>query len=167
MPDVMQFLGQGLVYAALAAGVGFLSSSPDFRQFPEGQAQIKLSFRHGGNRVEDCRRLTSQEIAQLPAKERRPNTCNRERVAVVVRLLMDGNVLYDETLRPTGLSGDGPAETYQKFIVPAGPHRIEAYLRDSKRTDGFDYHRIMEVNLKPLQSLAIDFKADQNGFLIR
>jgi hypothetical protein len=167
MPSLAHYLGQAAVYALTAILVGYLSSSPSYRQFPQDQAQIKLSFRHGGSRLEDCRRLTPQEIAELPAKERRPSTCTGERLPVTVRLVLDGTILLDEVLPPTGLSGDGPAEAYRKFVVPAGPHRLEAYLRDSKRAEGFDYARVVDVNLAPLQSMAIDFRADQGGFLIR
>lgn len=167
MPSAASFLGQGVFYALCALGTGYLSVSPGYRQFPEDMAQIKLSFRHGANRVEDCRKLTSEEIAKLPANERRPNTCARERIALAVRVLIDGQVLFEDVLQPTGLSGDGPAEVYRKFAVPAGHHRIEAYLRDSKRAEGYDYEKRIGIELVPQQSVAIDFKADQGGFLIR
>ena len=49
----------------------------------------------------------------------------------------------------------------------AGPHRIEARLRDSKREQGYDFESAADVDLAPLQNLAIDFKADQGGFLFR
>ncbi len=167
MPSIAGILGQGVVYALCAAAVGYLSASPVYRQFPDDSAQIKLSFRHGASRVEDCKRLTPEEIAKLPANERRPNTCARERMAITVRLLVDGAVLFDEVLQPTGLSGDGPAEAYRKFMVPAGKHRLEAQLRDSKRSEGYDYEKTIDLDLVPQQSVAIDFKADQGGFLLR
>ncbi len=69
------------------------------------------------------------------------------------------------TLQATGLSRDGPARTYRKFIVAAGPHTITARLRDSKRTSGFDYQASRQIELRPFQNLAIDFKADAGGFL--
>lgn len=167
MPDVAKYAGQAVFYALIAVVIGYLSASPAYRQFPDGMAQIKLSFRHGGNRVEDCRKLTPEEIAKLPEKEKRPNTCSRERIPIVMKLVVDGQPLYDAVLRPTGLSSDGPAETYRKFIVAAGHHKIDAFLRDSKREDGYDYSKTIELDLQPMQSVAIDFMADQGGFLIR
>lgn len=167
MPSVTQYVGQGAVVAIVAAAVGYFSSAPAYHQVPDGVAQIKLSFRHGGERVEDCRRLTPEEIAKLPPLERRPNTCSRERLPVAVRIDVDGSLLYEEVLQPTGLSGDGPSETYRKFLVPAGQHHIAAWLRDSKRADGHDFEAEIDVDLKPHQNLAIDFKADQGGFLFR
>jgi hypothetical protein len=163
----VQCLGQFAVLAAVAAGVGYLSAAPVYHQVPDGLAQIKLSFRHGGERVEDCRKLSPEEIAKLPPKERRPNTCSRQRLPVSVKIEIDGKPLYQAVLPPSGLSGDGPSETYRKFLVPAGPHHITAQLRDSKRQQGFDFENAIDVDLAPFQNLAIDFKADQGGFLFR
>ena len=78
-------------------------------------AQIKISFRHGGTRLEDCRRLTPEEIAKLPANKRRANTCARERIPVAVEISVDGTVAYQRRASTAGLSGDGPSETYDKF----------------------------------------------------
>lgn len=168
MRELLRYAGQAAVYAVAAAFVAYFSAAPAYRQVPDGMAQIKLSFRHGAARVVNCRRLTSKEIAALPQRERRPNNCTRERAAIVVRIAIDGRTVYDAVLQPTGLSGDGPAEAYEKFLVPAGRHHLEARMRDSKRTDdGFDYEKVVDVELAPFQNLAIDFKADQGGFLLR
>ncbi len=167
MHKVMRYAGQGLFFALVAAFVGYFSSKPTYRQMSDGMAQIKLSFAHGAARKIDCRRLSSKEIALLPAKDRRPNTCARERIPLHVRLTVDGEILYEEELPPSGLSSDGAARTYQKFVVPAGAHVIVAQLRDSKRAVGFDYETTHRTTLSPLQNLAIDFKADTGGFLFR
>jgi hypothetical protein len=167
MLNPLKYLAQALVFAVAAVFIGYFSASPVYRQLPEGMAQIKLSFRHGAARVEDCRKLTPKEIAKLPANERRPNTCTRERMPITVEIRLDGQPLYAAVLEPTGLSRDGPAETYRKFIVPAGRHRFEARLRDSKRTEGFDFETVKDIDLVPHQNLAVDFKADQGGFLFR
>ena len=167
MPSPVQYAGQAVVFALAAGVTGYFAANPVYRQTPEGMAQIKLGFTHGGTRQVECRRLTSQEIAKLPPRERRPNTCARQRIAMQVELSIDGEVIYAERLEPGGLWGDGPARTYQKFLVDAGPHRITARLRDSKREEGFDYEGTRTVTLAPEQSLAIDFKADAGGFQFR
>ena len=167
MPDVLKYAGQVLILACLMAFVGYFSSNPVYHQAPEGTAQIKLSFAHGAARKVDCRKLTSKEIAKLPAKERRPNTCARERIPIHVQLTLNGELLYEDHLQATGLSSDGPARTYKKFAVPVGSHTITARLTDSKRDSGFDYEATHEVTLKEFQNLAIDFKADAGGFQFR
>jgi hypothetical protein len=167
MPSVFRYAGQVLFYAAVVGGIGYFSSSPAYQDAPDGMAQIKLSFRHGGQRVEDCRKLTPEEIQKLPPNERRPNTCSRQRVPIVVELKLDGKLLYAAVLPPSGLSGDGPSQTYAKFLVPAGRHAFEARLRDSKREAGYDYETVTGIDLAPYQSLAVDFEADRGGFLLR
>jgi acetyl esterase/lipase len=167
MPDALRYAAQALFYAGFAAAIGVFASWPVYYQAPPGSAQIKLSFNHGGARVEECRKLTAEELAKLPSAQRRPVNCSRERLPVVIRLTIDGKPLYDAVLQPSGLSRDGQARAYEKFIVPAGKHVIEARLRDSKRSEGFDYESRFEAELAPWQNLAIDFKAEQGGFLFR
>ena len=167
MLSPLKYIGQAAVFGAAALFVGYFSAAPAYHQVPDGMAQIKLSFRHGGTRLADCRRLTPEEIAKLPPTERRPNTCTRERIPITVEIKLDGQPIYSAVLQPTGLSRDGPAETYRKFIAAAGHHRIEARLRDSKRTDGFDFETVKDIELAPFQNLAVDFKSDQGGFLFR
>ncbi len=167
MRDFFRYAGQFVFLVLAMVFIGYFSSQPAYQQFPDGMAQIKMSFAHGGARKIDCRKLTSAEIAKLPANERRPNNCTRERIAVLVQLSLDGELLYDDLLEATGLSKDGPSRTYRKLIVPAGPHTITARLRDTKRTTGFDYETTHEVVLKPFQNLAVDFKADTGGFSFR
>ena len=167
MVKVLQYAGQAVVYAAVAVLIGYFASRPLYQQFPDGQAQIKLSFAHGAARVRDCRRLTPQEIAKLPPNERRPNTCDRARVTVRVQLDLDGKIIYDADLPPTGLAGDGPARVYRKFAVPPGRHVLIARLRDGRDTAGFNYETRQEIELAPGQNLAVDFKSDIGGFIFQ
>ena len=44
---------------------------------------------------------------------------------------------------------------------------LEAKLRETGRAEGGDYKRNVDIDLKPLQNLAIDFRAETGGFLIR
>jgi hypothetical protein len=167
MAKPLQYAGQFVFLAALMAVIGYFSTKPSYHRVPDGMAQIKLSLAHGGARKVDCRRLTSKEIAALPANERRPNTCSRERIAVRVQLSLDGEIIYDELLSATGLTNDGPARAYTKLLVPAGEHNVVVRMRDSKRTEGFDYETRRRFVLQPYQNLAIDFRADAGGFIFR
>lgn len=164
MPRVLKYVGQGAVYALIAVLFGVFSDSPTYRHFPEGMAQLTLSVTHSGKHKGDCRRLTSAEIAKLPRGERKPMDCSRERLPVVVELLLDGEVLLSRSVPPTGLFSDGPSQVYANFTVPAGPHALVARLRDSDRAEGFDYERAAEVELAPGRRLAIEFRQEQGGF---
>lgn len=167
MLEVSRYGGQILFYALVASAIGYFSSRPFHVGIAENSAQIKLSFSHGAERTEACRRLTYEEIMKLKRSERRPNTCARERTSVHTQLLLDENLIYDAVLQPTGIWSDGPARTYQKFTVPVGRHTVEARMRDSMRAEGFDYSNRTTLDLKPGQSLAVDFSADAGGFVFR
>ena len=103
----------------------------------------------------------------VPPKERRPHDCARERIPALIQIIVDGRTLYEAQLEPTGIARDGPMRVYRRFAVSPGRHEIVARLRDSKRAEGFDYERAAIVDLKPLQNLAVDFKADAGGFTFR
>ena len=166
MARPLGYVGQGAVYLLLALGIGYFSDRPAHTHFPPDMALIKLSFAHGANK-EECRRRTDEELARLPANMRRPLVCSRERLPVIVELLLDGEPLYHAVLPPTGLAGDGPSRAYQRFAVTPGRHELSAGLRDTDRGQGFDYERTEVVELAPGQSLAIDFRPELGGFVFR
>jgi hypothetical protein len=167
MPSPLQWAGQALFYAAAGLLTAGFATWPTWRQHPVELAQIKISFAHGGARQVDCRKLTAEEIARLPPRERRPNDCARGRVPLRFELLLDDRSLFHSELRPTGVASDGPARVYEKVSVPAGRHTIEARLADSGRAEGWDWKSRVEVELQPLQNLSIDFAPDRGGFVVR
>jgi len=164
MSKVLRYLGQAIVYAAIAVLLAYFADSPSYQRLPDGHALVKLSFAHGADRKGGCRQLSREELAKLPPNMRMARSCPRERLPVVVELELDGDMIFAETLPPTGLHGDGPSQTYQRINVPAGRHRFVARLRDTDREEGFDYVQETEVDLKPGQNFAIDFNAAKGGF---
>lgn len=164
MISPLRILGQAAGYAAFAALIGYFSASPSYTYLDPGKAQIKMSFSHAAKPKGECRRRTAEEIAALPPNMRRPFDCPRERLPVLLELVLDGTVLMRESLPPAGLSGDGPSSVYRRFAVTAGQHRLVARLRDSARAEGFDYEREAEIDLVPGQNFVVDFRAEVGGF---
>ncbi len=165
MPRPLQFLGQGVVYLVIALLFGLFSDWPRFTFFPADQAQIMLSFAHGAQRKGECRKLTAEELDELAPNMRRPEICPRERLPVLVELTLDDQPLYRESLPPSGLSGDGPSQVHRRFVVAPGSHRITVRLRDSARSEGFDYERSETIALRERQNFVIDFRSDRGGFV--
>ncbi len=161
----LRYVGQAAIYAAIALLLGYFAQSPRYAAFPDDMAQIKLSFAHGAHPKGECRRLTQEELEKLPPNMRKPVDCPRQRLPLLVELLIDGELLYRASVEPTGLSGDGPSRVYERFAVAPGGHRVTARLRDTARKEGFDYEHTEEVLLQPGQNLAIDFRAETGGFL--
>ena len=165
MVKALKYAGQGVVYALIALLFGVFSDSPRYVHAPPDQAQIMLSFTHGGQRKGECRRLNAEELAELAPNMRRAQVCPRERLPLLVELTLDGRTLFTADLPPSGLSGDGPSQVHRRFIVPPGSHRLTVRLRDSARSEGFDYERSEDIVLKERQNFVVDFRADAGGFV--
>ena len=117
MNSLFGFAGQGLFFAIAAAITGYLSATPVYHQVPDGMAQIKLLIKHGGVRVEDCRRLTTEELAKLPSTERRPIDCSRERSPVEIELVVDGDAGLRALQLPAGEAViDFPVQKRSKIV---------------------------------------------------
>jgi hypothetical protein len=166
MPRMLQYSMQALFYLAIAAVIGVFSLWPPVVHFPAEQAQIKLSFAHGAARKEECRQRTAEELQQLAPNMRKKMDCPRERLPVWIEILVDGKPVYEASLPPAGLSGDGPSRVYTRFTVPAGSRHLQVRLRDSARTQGYDYELDKVIELKPQQNLAVDFRQDMGGFIL-
>ena len=166
MSAPVRFIGQAIVYGAITAVIGYFSTWPLYRPVRAGEAQIKIALVHGGGRL-GCRERTSDELAKLAPNMRKKLDCPRERIPLVLELDLDGQPLYHVTLAPGGLSKDGPSRLYERFAVTAGAHTLAVRMRDSGRLEGFDYERSFDVDLAVGRSLAIDFRAETGGFIVR
>jgi hypothetical protein len=155
------------VVTALAAGVAVLADWPRYRQIPPESAVVKLSFTHGSNRQAECRRRTAEELARLPPNMRKPLECPRRRGSVYVELDLDGQRVYQASLPPSGISGDGPSRVYQRFVVSAGAHTLAVRMRDTPRPEGFDYAKSAAIVLAPEDNFVVDFGAEASGFVFR
>ncbi|MBL8670087.1 MAG: hypothetical protein JNK11_05495 [Alphaproteobacteria bacterium] len=167
MARVLRWLGQAVAYGLTALLIGYLADSPPYVHLAPDRALIKLAFAHGAVRNEGCRRRTAEELERLAPNMRRQVVCPRTRVPVLIELELDGRILHRASLPPTGLSGDGPSRIYERFPVAPGRHRIVARLNDTGRAAGFDYERAADVDLRPGQSFAVDFRAEAGGLVFR
>ncbi|MDO8312347.1 MAG: hypothetical protein Q7T25_10430 [Sideroxyarcus sp.] len=167
MTKPLQYMAQGLFYAAFAAVIGFFSTYPEYTHLPPDETLIKLSFRHAGQLKGECRELTLEELAKLPAYKRKgTKECPRERADVVVELEMDGKQLYHEVLRPAGWAHSSNSNIYRRIPVKAGFHTLKARLRDHAGDD-FNYMHEETVNLVPGRIMVIDFNAATGGFIFK
>jgi hypothetical protein len=164
--QLLRYAGQALAYAAFAGVIGYFSTSPAYVHFPADQALIRLSLRHAGQLKDKCRERSDAELAQLAPNMRTRLDCTRGRSPVVVRLVMDGKALYEETLQPSGLSHDGASTLYRRIPVATGRHELVATLNDNGGS-GATYANKATLTLLPAQVLVIDFKAGADGFLFK
>lgn len=165
MKNWRAWLGQGLLYGLFALFIGVFSGWPPYQALPAGQAVLKVSFIHHGQRVAPCRAYTPEELAKLPPNMRQPMKCERERSPVAIEVDLDGATIYRQVAPPAGLSRDGASSVYHRLAIPAGEHRITVRLRDSTRP-AFDYTRDTTVHLREAQVLVIDFDAQKGGITL-
>lgn len=163
----LRLAGQFAVIAALFAAVAAIANWPVYRQIPRGAALVTLTFVHRADRKTECRRLTAQEIQKLAPNMRRAQECPRNRLPIYVELDLDGRRLFQASLAPTGIAGDGPAKVYERFVVPAGKYDIAVRMRDTPRQDGFDHERRENVTLAADQMFVIDFPPESSDFVFR
>ena len=164
----MNKLLQVLLYGAFAGVVGYFSLDPDYRYAEPELAQIKLSLSHAADRVEECVKLTPQEINERALRGEPPtNDCARERLPLTVELVIDGESRLVITAEPSGLWNDGPSSVYERLSIPAGTHEIRARLRDTARSEGWDYEQTAMVTLEPGRYFTITFRSEAGGFEFR
>ena len=164
MKRVPRCMIRAAMFAAFMAPVGYFSTSPVYSPLTPGEAVIKLSFAHQGRVAGECRQRSAEELAKLPPNMRAPLDCARRRAPVRVQLEIDGSLRLDRSIAPSGLSGDGASYLYERFVVPAGEHRLQVRLGDRSDGEGFDYQRSDTVRLRERQVLVIDFDAQHGGF---
>ncbi len=160
------YFGQAAVYAAFVLLIGFFSTSPTYSRVDEGFAIVKLSLRHSGQLIGECRTLTDEELQRLPPNMRQARVCPRERSSIEVQLLFDGQEVYHQVVEPAGLKNDGRAKLYHRFTVKAGDHEITTKLKDHRDLDDYNFQESKMVNLKSGGVLVIDFDPDKQQFII-
>lgn len=164
MNPASRWLLQALAYGIFLAPVAYFSNQPVMRFLGEDQAVLRLVFSHAGAPVSECRTLSQEELNELPPNMRRPTECPRERVPLFVTMRLDGETLFEASLPPSGIWGDGQTTVNREFEVPAGTHQIEIGMRDSRRESGLDYRMTRTVAIDPRDNLVIGFDPNTGGF---
>ena len=167
MRSAVRLVLQVLTYAALAALLGYFATLPPYQYADGRQASVKVSLSHAAQRIKPCKQLTPEEIAALAANMRRTEACERERLPLILELDIDGETVLALTAEPSGLWNDGPSSIYERFEIAPGEHVVAARLRDTARTEGWDYSKTATVDLEPGRYFTITFKRETGGFNFR
>ena len=154
-----------VAFAAFAIVVGYFSASPRYHHLAPDQAMIRLSISQPGQPVGNCRTLTEGEVAARAPNMRKSEECPRERSPLSIRLAVDGTVVYEDVIPPSGLRQDGSSAVYRRYPVTAGSHRIEAAVNDDARIPGYAFKRAATVVLEPGQLLTVDFDRERGGLV--
>lgn len=162
----MKYLLQAVAFAAFAAFVGLLSVWPSYSMLAPQEAILSLSFSHAGQRIGECRRLTQEELDELPPNMRKPADCPRERHPIQVSLIVDGRTLYAETVLPSGLWQDGKSNVYERLKIQSGTHNLRVAMNDSGSTAKADYEKTLQLDISPAQNVLISFDGLNGEFTV-
>jgi quinol-cytochrome oxidoreductase complex cytochrome b subunit len=153
------------LYAAFGGLLALFAQRPAYAPVPPGDALLQLSIAHPGARLEPCRALSEAELAALPPNMRAPLDCPRARSPVRITLALDGRVLLDETVPPSGIARDGASTLYRRIAVPAGAHRLRVTVDDDLRRPG-QSEREQAIDLAAGRVLSIDFRPHHGGIVL-
>lgn len=161
----IRYLLQAINYTVFMGLIWFFATQPSFQILAEDEAVITIAFAHAGKIREPCRKLSYEELAELPPNMRKPEECPRERSPVTIEILLDSEPLYSESLAPAGLFGDGGVDVYYSKKIPAGEHHLTLKMNDSVRIKGFNHSLEQQVNIDPAKILLVEFDP-RHGFII-
>lgn len=167
MNRALNWVGQAVLYGAFALALGVLSRWPAYHPLAPDTAEVKVSFLHYGQRLQECRPYTDAEKAKMAPNMRRAMKCGRERSPVHIEVDIDGQPMVSHTAKPSGLSHDGASTMYRRLDVPAGERRITVRFQD-KLSDAASLKTVEKtVALKPAQVLVIDYDQEKGGVVFQ
>ncbi|MCF6210745.1 MAG: hypothetical protein L3J88_04005 [Gammaproteobacteria bacterium] len=162
--QIFQYLGQAFWYLLFIAFIGYFSTSPAYTFMEPDQSLIKLAFNHSGKLKLACREFTAEEQAAKPKHMRIKFDCPRERSPVYVIMKIDGKLIFEKTIRPSGFAKDLSSPLYERISLKTGQYHLYLGMRDHVDTEGLDYEFDGSVTLAASQILVIGFDSEYNEF---
>jgi hypothetical protein len=162
----IRYVLQAINYSVFMAIIWYFATAPSVRLIGANEAKITIAFAHAGQLREACRRLSQEELNELPPNMRKIEDCPRERSPVTIEVLLDGEPLYNALLQPPGLFGDGGVDVFYSAKIPAGDHHLSLKMNDSVRIEGFNHSFEQQVSVDPAQILLVGFEP-RHGFVIK
>jgi hypothetical protein len=114
----------GAVSALLIAVIGWGSRAP-YQAAAGDHALLRLSWRMRGERSENCRDRTAQELEALPVHMRTPRVCERApQIPYRLVVAIDGGKPDTTLTLPAGAKHDRPIYVLRDSALSPGPHHV-------------------------------------------
>jgi hypothetical protein len=107
----------------LTAGIGALSRVP-YEADSADHALLRLAWRVRGARVEECRRLTPEELERTPPHMRRDEVCEGRVLPYRLIVTVDGQLVVDDSVHAAGARADRPLYVSRDVPVTPGTRRL-------------------------------------------
>jgi len=121
-PAVRRALAWGFAAVVTLAIVG-LSRVP-YAEERTGDGELRLAWRFRSDRMRQCRTLTAEELAKLPAHMRQAEDCRRALRPYRLEITVDGGPASDDTIRARGAESDRPLFVFRRIRLRPGPHGV-------------------------------------------
>lgn len=167
MPKLMRYPLQIFNYFLFMLVVWYFSFQPTYHHLEPGQAAITVAFAHTTQHKVECRKRTAEELAALAPNMRNPMDCPRERSPLYIKIDLDDQTIFEETMTAPGLSGDRSIDMYRKVKVNSGRHHLQLYLNDNARVKDYTHTFDDTVDILPGQLLVVGFNREQGGFYLK
>ena len=126
--------------AAIATTIVFVAvaraSSAPLPMRGAGSARVRLSWSARPERIERCRTLSAQELAEREAHMRQRVECDGRFATYTLRVDADGRLLTEMLAKGAGLRHDRPLYVLREVDLTPGQHRLQISFRRRERTDG-------------------------------
>jgi hypothetical protein len=155
--NVLKRVLQVLVISLMLAAIGYFADSPAYRVLDDIETEIKLVVRHSGKLIGECTAYSPEEIAEQAANMRRALSCPREKSPLLVELLIGDEVIYENTVHPSGIHSDGVIALYKNFHVPKGTASIELRVKDRASAEEYSHRMREDLQLTSASILVVEF----------
>jgi hypothetical protein len=109
-----------LVAVGATAALGGLSRVP-YQSDRSASAVLRLAWRARGIRIEECRQLTEEELANLRL------------IPYRLTVEVDGTTMVNTEIRPAGAREDRPLYVFQDLRLDPGPHDVSVvFVREGE-----------------------------------
>jgi hypothetical protein len=116
-------IGAALAVAAIAAG----SATPVGLASVDG-ARVRVSWTARPERIETCRALSDEELAQRPEHMRQRMECEGGFATYALDVAVDGRRLGESVVKGGGVRNDRPIHYLQEFEVEPGEREVQLTL---------------------------------------
>lgn len=106
-----------LLFIGALSRVGYMSGT-------RSDALLRLSWRTRGEAVKQCRKLTEEELEELPAHMRTPEVCTGRVASYQLDLSVDDRAFQPMRLRAAGAHADRPIYVFRELGLKPGEHNI-------------------------------------------
>ena len=153
-----------LVTGVAVFALGALSRVP-YTPADAGHGVLRLSWRVRGERVQECRRLTPEELEALPLHMRRPEVCEGRIAPYRLRVAIDGSVVEDTLIRAAGAREDRPIYVLRDFPLAPGAHVVDIAFAREGAPAGLTLETVVEI--RPGRISLVTFDPDRNALVLR